>query len=225
MSAEERCLRDLDLRGSTVFDIGGFEGTHALFFASCVGSTGRVFTFEPHPQNREAIRACLERNGVSNVEVRDTAVGRRSERLEFAYPNDRGLGSADPEIKSRLVHEHDVRRLTLEVRTLDGEVAAGRLPDPNLVKIDVEGLEYDVLVGMTDIARRCQPMLFIEVHGASEDQEKTNAGRVIGWLRDHGYRLRHVQSDRAIRRRGRSQPVYAGEHLFCTPRRRGAQQD
>src|SRR3990172_8560806 len=50
-SLEEEFLMGLDLRGHTVYDIGGYWGAFTIFFAKAVGRTGRVVTFEPNPQN------------------------------------------------------------------------------------------------------------------------------------------------------------------------------
>jgi FkbM family methyltransferase len=215
VSAEERCLSGLALEGRAVFDIGAFDGAHTLFFASRVGPSGRVVTFEPHPANRATILSTLERYGMTNVDVRDVAVGRASETMEFVYPDDLGRGSADPEIKRALLADGHCRRCTFPVRTLDSEIAAGRVPEPDLVKVDVEGLEYDVLLGMRDTVARSRPALFIEIHGANDAQESANYRRVAGWLIERGYRVRHVESGRRIRRPNRVKGCYAGQHLYC----------
>jgi FkbM family methyltransferase len=214
-SAEELCLSQLALEGRTVFDIGGFDGAHTLFFASRVGPSGRVVTFEPHPENRATILSHVERLGFTNVDLRDVAVGRACESVEFVYPDDLGRGSADPEIKRKLLKNERCRRSTFPVRTLDSEIDSSRVPEPDLVKVDVEGLEYDVLLGMSDTANRKKPALFIEVHGADDAQESANYRRVAGWLIDHAYRVRHVESGKRIRRAKQVNGCYAGEHLYC----------
>lgn len=175
-----------------------------------------VFAFEPHPDNPARILAMLAATGLSNVDLRDYAVGRRSESLEFVYPGDLGRGSADRQIKSRLLQESHAQHLTIEVRALDAEIAEGRLPDPDFVKVDVEGLEFDVLDGMSDTARRCKPGLFVELHGADTAQEAANYRRVLGWLLERGYRVTHVESGRALRGAENVDGLYAGQHLHCT---------
>jgi FkbM family methyltransferase len=214
-AAEKRCLGELDLDGKTVFDIGGFRGTHALFFARRVGESGRVITFEPHPENCAEILAELARSGVSNVELRSTAIGCRNEMLEFAYPDDRGLGSAHPGIKARLFRDEQAQPVTIEVQTLDSEIAAGQLPEPDFVKIDVEGMELDVLHGMRDTASRRKPALFVEIHGVDAPDEEANARRVIGWLIECGYRITHVSSGQPIPDLESARRVHPGQHVFC----------
>jgi FkbM family methyltransferase len=215
VSAEERCLSTLDLNGRTVFDVGGFVGDHTLFFADRVGPTGRVLTFEPHPENCATILARVARAQFANVDVRQAAVGSQIGSLEFVYPDDRGLGSADPQIKSRLLRELGGVRLSFPVKVLDREIEAGRVPEPDFVKIDVEGWEYDVLVGMDETARRGKPVIFVELHAANDAQEIANYRRVITWLVDHRYVVKHVESGRTLRSANDASECYAGQHLLC----------
>ena len=46
-------IASLDLKGKTVYEIGGHIGYHAMNFAELVGSMGSVYAFEPNPFNRE----------------------------------------------------------------------------------------------------------------------------------------------------------------------------
>jgi len=216
LSAEERTLRAIDLSGRTVFDVGAFDGAHTLFFAERVGTGGRVFALDPHPDNRARISAVLSRVGVSNVSVRGYAAAARRGRIELVYPEDLGRGSADPRIKSRLLAEPGARRLTAEARDLDTEIARGRLPEPDLIKLDVEGYEGEVLEGLSATARRRRPALFVELHGADSAQEAANYRRVLGWLSEHDYSVTHVESGRLLRDPREVKGLYAGQHLHCT---------
>ena len=214
-SAEERCLFQAARQGSTIFDIGAFLGTHTVFFSERVGPSGRVVAFEPHPDNRAAILEQVESLRLRNVELRDVGVGRVSGSVEFVYPEDLGRGTADPEVGRAIRASEPCLSRTFPVRSLDDQTSSGELPDPDLVKVDVEGLEYDVLLGMEQTVRRRKPELFLEMHGAGWDHECANYRRVVGWLLDHRYRVRHVQSGRRLRRFTRLRDCYAGEHLYC----------
>lgn len=212
---EHRLLEGLDLGGRTVFDVGAFQGWHTLFFASRVGPAGRVVTIEPHPANRATIARQLSRYGFGNVELRDYAAGSEAGVLEFVYPDDLGRGTADPLVMERILASEPARRKTFAVRALDEEIAAGRLPEPDLVKLDVEGLEHDVLRGMEATVRRRAPALFVEVHAASDPHERENYRRVARWLLEHGYDVTHVESGRRISDPSETERCYAGQHLYC----------
>ena len=62
---------------------------------------------------------------------------------------------------------------TLSVRTvtLDSLVASGKLPPPNLIKCDIEGGEYDALMGASDILVKHGPTIFLATHGPEVHQQ------------------------------------------------------
>ena len=57
-----------------------------------------------------------------------------------------------------------------QVETVDHLVDQGRIPAPDMVKIDVEGAELAVLAGM-DRTLRERPNLVIEMHGAEIERK------------------------------------------------------
>lgn len=204
---EERLLRGLELDGCTVFDVGAFRGITTLFFAGQVGGRGRVFAFEPHPANYRWLLQNLELNGLTNVEVRNAAVG--AEEGELVLWGDEGRASGSESIAATTGEDE---RVSVPLVSIDSETA-GALPDPDFVKIDVEGLELEVLEGMAATIERAHPRMFIEMHGADAVAKRENAARVVSLLAGHGYRMRHVQS---------SEPVgietadrAATGHLYC----------
>lgn len=191
---EDAFLQGLDLDGATVYDIGAFEGMHAVFFASRVGPAGRVLSFEPVPANRERLQANVAVNGFERrVQVHPKAVGGEVGTLVVhAIEGEGGLSSADPGIASEL-RERGAATLEVPVTTVDAVVAEGA-PPPDFVKIDVEGLEADVLRGARQTLAEHRPRLFIELHGSDAASKAANAGTVAALLLAAGYRLRHVES-------------------------------
>jgi predicted RNA methylase len=70
---------------------------------------------------------------------------------------------------------------------LDTLVASGSVPPPQFVKIDVDGMEGDVLHGMRQVLTTARPVVFVEVHGA--DRER-NCHAVLS---AHGYDVRIIK--------------------------------
>jgi len=214
---EERFLSNLELEGKTVFDVGADQGTYTLFFARRVGEHGRVVTFEPNPESHRRIVANVELNGLRNVEVRRLGLGAEKQTSTLVFPvGEPARGSAEPRILAQILRETNARVVQVELDSLDAQIAGAGLPLPELVKIDVEGLEMDVLRGMTETLRTRRPALFVEVHGADTQSKDDNARQLASFLLDFEYDLLHVESGEAITlanvataRRG---------HLYCTPR-------
>jgi FkbM family methyltransferase len=215
---EEGFLLNLRLDGQTVFDVGGDQGIYTLFFASRVGDKGRVVTFEPNPESHRRIVANVELNKFQNVLVRHLGLGARKGKLTFVFPaGEPARGSADAGIQAQILQEKDSRTIEIEVNSLDSEVAATGLPQPDLVKIDVEGLEMDVLRGMKETLSKRRPNLFIEVHGADTESKDDNARQVVKFLLDAGYSVFHVESKQSITH-ANIETARQG-HIYCEPQR------
>jgi hypothetical protein len=64
-----------------------------------------------------------------------------------------------------VAHEGDL--LVRQLR-LDAMISAECLPDPDLMKVDVEGAEAAVLDGAVEVLRRARPVLVIELHATNQ---------------------------------------------------------
>jgi FkbM family methyltransferase len=214
MLKEEVFIASLDLTGKTVYDIGGDQGIYTLFFARKVGPKGKVFTFEPNPFSYSHIMTNVELNDFTHVEVRNLALGESQGELTFAFPaRDPGRGTADPLIRDQILREAGAKSITISVGTVDSLIADG-LPIPDFCKIDVEGLELNVLRGMKQALTHHRPDLFIEIHGADMAAKTANIRQVGAFILDHGYQIFHVESEQnltaATIERARE------GHIYCT---------
>jgi FkbM family methyltransferase len=143
-------------RGFTVYDIGANVGFYSLLASVLTGPDGKVFCFEPVPQNLEYLRRHVELNNLSNCTVWDAAVGSYEGTSSFDLGTNRAQGHLTTESNGTLI----VRTVTL-----DGLVASGKLPPPDLIKCDIEGAEYDALTGASGILAKYGPTIFLSTHG------------------------------------------------------------
>jgi FkbM family methyltransferase len=143
--------------GGFIVDVGAHIGYNALYAAQRVGGGGRVVAIEPTADTRAVLLENIRANHLANVTVLSCAAGAvRTEREFFV----RGATSA----VNSLFPESFYASVTSSVRVpvaplddlLDGE--------PDLVKIDVEGAELDVLLGMTRLLARPDIQLIVEWH-------------------------------------------------------------
>lgn len=154
ISVSEAIYRLLDL-GDVATDVGAHVGYMTGLMATRVGSDGNVVAFEPHPD----VFAVLERNvaqwnelhGLGPISTRRIALSNEAGRGELivteSFGRNTGLASLRP---SREWLGKSVEQREVELETLD------RLFDDEslgLLKIDVEGTEFDVLQGGERILR------------------------------------------------------------------------
>ena len=154
-------LRNHIRPGDLVLDIGAFLGIYAIMAARWSGETGRVVAFEPSPGSFAILSRHLAMNGlgVGRVEARPVAVGARTERRRL-------MTFADEPYRNMVAPpDEGTSAFSVDVVTVDGICAAlGRPPD--CIRMDVQGLEFDVLRGASAIIRDAGPRLTIvaEMH-------------------------------------------------------------
>lgn len=210
LSQEHQFLAGMDWRGKTVYDVGGHIGVISMFFARAVGEWGRVVTFEPNPQSYAVIMDHIQLNGLTNVQVLAIGLGERRGSARFVVPSfSSARGTAAPDRQERYLPQAGVQVYQIEIDTLDNQIAAHSLPQPDFVKIDVEGLEVEVLHGMSHTLREHRPELLIELHGAS-------AQPIMAYLLDQGYGVYHIEAAEAITQETPAPP--SGSHLHASPR-------
>ncbi len=213
LSAEEKYLSSLDFTGKVVYDVGAFVGLRTLFFAT---RAKQVISYEPNSQNRSRLIANLKANpSIRNVTVRPVGLGQSPARVTLLW-NERRPGECVVESSAvgRMLLDRGIPflRETTSMVTLADEAKA--LSPPDFIKVDVEGLELDVLRGAELELRERQPELFIELHGSTLENKISNAISVLELLFGLGYRVYDVEGHGFITSIGQLRK--APSHLHCT---------
>jgi FkbM family methyltransferase len=152
--------------GDVFFDVGANVGFFSVIGAKLVGETGRVYIFEPVPDNMEMVKHNCELNGFSNLTYFDYAVSNstgEADLLLAEYSGGATLSSDDtpPDLKGTLL----VKLVSLDEMVFNRGVAP-----PSLVKIDVEGAESNVLHGMHRTITEFKPVIIFEVDDQDQDR-------------------------------------------------------
>jgi FkbM family methyltransferase len=146
--------------GGTLYDIGANIGFVSLEIASIFETPAaerhvRIVSFEPLPALAETIRESAAINGRGNVEVRCEIVS------DADGATDLFLGSHSIHASTR-ARESRSRVLRCPTVRLDSLVAAGTVPPPTAIKIDVEGGELAAFRGASETIRTHRPELLFE---------------------------------------------------------------
>lgn len=167
---------------SVVYDIGAHLGSVALGSARLVGEQGHVVAFDGDPENVLRLRNNASRNGlVGRLEVVHAAVWSRTRSDGIAFRRGRTVrsqGGVEADGNRPAVGSGEV--IDVPTVTLDDFVAGGGRV-PQLVKIDVEGGEYQVLRGGAKLFAREKPLIIAEIHHQQAAEE------VGDWLEEYQY--------------------------------------
>ena len=212
-NAEEEFFRTLDLAGKVVYDIGAFHGIMTLFFAR---QAKAVVSYEPHPANFRRLQENIGLNRLQNVTAFNRGLGDSETFIELACdPRMPGAASGDPAIVSQVRGSvPQAQIIQIAVTRIDDEIEKHHLPIPDLVKIDIEGMELSALRGMKKLLAAQHPQLFLEMHGATEDEKEQKAKEILEFLSEMGYgSVRHVETGATLTRSDIS--TARTGHLFC----------
>jgi FkbM family methyltransferase len=176
--------------GDTVFDLGANNGIHSILFSKLVGSKGKVFAFEPLPDNITEIEKNISLNGITNINIVPNAVSDQDGETTFYLGHVNKQGSLIG-IGSQTGKEVKVKLTTLKKFIEDNKVK------PDFLKIDIEGAESNALYGFGDLIREIRPVFFIELHTPEQDKK---VGEILQKYNYKVYRLTDVpaQNDLGI---------------------------
>jgi FkbM family methyltransferase len=185
-----RALSAAIYQGAVVYDVGAHLGYFALGAARLVGKSGRVVAFDGDPDNVVRLRENALKNDLKErLDVIHAAVWSRTE--SHGIPFRRGVepraqGGVEADGCRPVLGSGEL--INVPVLALDGFIARGG-PRPNLIKIDVEGGEYEVLLGSSQLFSKDRPLLIAEVHHAQAVEQ------IDQWLEAYRYHARWNASD------------------------------
>jgi len=177
---EEEIKQYLKLKPQGVFvDIGAHKGKYALRIAKLLGSQGKVIAIEPDPQNYECLLKSIKINGFTNIVALNIAAFDKSSYVELSVsPFNSQLSS----IKTKWGWKY----IKVKAELVDEILNKLGIKCVDMVKIDVEGAEYEVLLGMKKTLLQQHPKIIIEVSWE-------NFSRVTAFLKDLGYTITPIK--------------------------------
>lgn len=173
-------------RTRNCIDVGTCQGEYALQYAAIFN---KVFTYECNPH----ILTRLENNigNVENIELRKNGVSNFNGELKFQpivnrNKTSRGISTFNFEQLEHYIEHHpnqieDIIKLPVEILKvvkLDDE----EIEDVDFIKIDVEGLELEVLEGADNLIKTYRPTIQVETTELTKD-------KVYNFLKNKGYTL------------------------------------
>jgi len=133
-------------RGDIVLDIGANIGYYTLIYAKLVGEEGKVFAFEPDPNNFALLKKNVEINGYKNVILVQKAVSNKNEKIKL-YLSKGNLGD------HRIYNSYNGRKsIEIESIILDDYFINDKKID--FIKMDIQGAEGGALQGLSNLIKK-----------------------------------------------------------------------
>jgi len=170
-----------------IADIGANTGQSLIALRSKFPNS-IIECFEPNPACHLMLHYVRRIVG-GEVIIREFGLGSVQGQIEFFTPVmnntiellqegsfDRSQFTAEATLQ-RIGSEFALKSRLIEVRVMDSMHA-----DFDILKLDVQGFEWDVLQGSADTILRCKPIIFVE-------RDDRNQDRITKYLTEKGYRL------------------------------------
>lgn len=181
IEAECRILRRLVPKGGVAVDVGANIGATAIPMAEAAGETGVVVAFEPQRLVHHLLCGNVALAGLRNVYCLHKAAGKEPGAVmvpDFHLDKPGNYGGLSL-LDSKMFAEQKHDMCPVDMIRVDDL----RLARCDLIKVDVEGMELDVLEGARRTIEGHMPALCVE------DDRPDLVPKLVAWLWDAGYEI------------------------------------
>lgn len=187
-------------KGETWLDIGAHYGYTSIALCKLVGTAGHVYAFEPMLNTAGCVSRTRLLNDLQQMTIVPIALGNKSDLGMDSLQSIRGMIDSTLQDKEGFREPFIVSRL---------DWLWPRISDPNSridgIKIDVQGMEIEVLEGMAALVKQYRPKLLVELHAGVSRPQFLDVINSLGYL-TRGFPVEPLP--------GESEPVYANRTYF-----------
>jgi len=186
--------------GDIFYDVGANIGVYTILAASRAGKEGKVYAFEPHGANFARLIDNITINNLQQVVFPNNfALHDKEGFFPFHYKSGEvGTSNSQLSVSRDVTSNEDLVQIS-ELKyatTVDRLVASGEISAPHHVKIDVDGNECLILVGMSQLLFGARRPRTIQV-----EMNDPHKNRILEFMKDHQYRISHKHYTRSSRRK------------------------
>jgi FkbM family methyltransferase len=168
------------------YDVGAHIGIYSVLMSILMRHRNlSVHAFEPTPKTAAINRSIRDVNNLS-YQVNQIALGSKSGAVDLFISS-----IAETSNSLNIKFRDSVDRVTVPLSTIDDYVESGS-PWPNLIKVDVETLESEVLLGARKTIAKFRPCITCEF--LPRPEVKDSIGEVLSWMKFYNYKFYRVST-------------------------------
>lgn len=178
-SSEVRKIQERISKGSSCIDIGANIGIYTCIMSNKTGKDGKVFAFEPSPENYSFLKknSCDKKNVVTeNMGVSDVT-GESTFFISEINKGDHRLYQPETETSRQKIK---IKMVALSEYLEDKAIAPEEI---SVIKMDTQGAEPYILQSMETIIKRLvNTTFFVEFWPPSYEEQKIDRGKYLNFL-------------------------------------------
>jgi FkbM family methyltransferase len=172
---------------SVFYDVGSNIGYYS-FIANTIIATGKIYAFEPAIFNNDLFKQLLLLNkklmGKNNIELLEFAISDSEKEVRFS--NNKIFAESNTYVAG--TENFKGEKIKVKCYSID-KLIEMNYAVPDIIKIDIEGAEYDALIGATITLKKYKPNLLLATHNCIVPGIKE---KCITYLEELGYVLKHT---------------------------------
>jgi len=175
-------------KGDVVIDLGANIGYHTLKFSRIVGDTGKVYAFEPDPNNFKLLEKNIKENNCKNVIAYQKAVCEKKGQVKLNIWKGNFGGNSiynDKNIQEK-------KQVIVESIVLDDYFVNEKV---DFMKIDIEGAEFSALKGAKNILKNKNLKMIIEFNFPWLFRIKEDPKKLLGLLEENCFKLNNINEE------------------------------
>ena len=186
-----KIIHDSCIPGNIVVDVGANIGWYTLSYAKLVGSTGKVFAFEPISENFELLRKNVSVNNYNNVFCEQKAVSNENKKVTMEISDRIG--------DHRIIENKKSSNATLQVNCLTLDEFFKQEQKNDFLKIDTEGFDLHVLQGAENIIKKNKNIVIcIEFNPTLLHQNNIQPKSLLNFITSLGFTIFDIDQDENI---------------------------
>lgn len=181
--------------GMTVFDVGANVGELTMLFSRFAGAAGIVHAFEPSARAFERLETICRAASLRNVRLNRLALAEEEGPVSLHVYDDDYMSWNTRAVRPLEAYGIDVKPLAVEevsATTVDLYCERNGVEEIDLLKIDVEGAEFQVLAGLRRMLHERRVRCLTFEFGQTTFDMGNSPGLIEAYLRDAGYELRNI---------------------------------
>lgn len=189
----KEALYNLVSPGSCVIDVGANVGEVSMNMAQRAGDMGRIIAFEPDPLNYKLLQKNLSLNTFKNILTIPKGLGDSNAKYAFSRNLSNSGGNRIASVNSSSIQE-----AFIETIKLDDFIIENNIEKVDVLKIDVEGFEYNVLKGAINVLAKFKPKLFIELNDNNLKDQGSSSEELLRLIESLSYKISNAENGQSV---------------------------
>ena len=183
--------------GDVIIDIGANMGETSFNFSKLVGTEGRVIGFEPDKDNYRRLTDNLKLNNFTNLSPINKGIGNVPGsfliKMNEIEPGNAGskriIGSSEADSPDEMI---------VEIIRLDDYLKDNELAKLDMIKMDIEGYEFNAIQGAKETIKKYRPKMFLEMQDIKLKEQGSSGKLLVKELQSLGYKVMNAESGKVL---------------------------